>query len=248
MSPSIKTPAGRRGVARALSAGLAAAGVALGLVFGAAGAATAQTPAAACLMYEDAEFRGRFGAFEPGDAVPRFGPFWNDRVSSVQVADGCRLRMFEHWDFGGQEVQFETDAAFVGRRFNDQFSAARCECGRAGRQGRDGGGQPERQRVAGGLFGEGGDRPQARADRFACVLSGEKDFRRAWRAIRPGGQVYELDKPLRGSVESIDIAPGCFAVFDVGETYKYFYDRPVNWIREPQRDKQRTVFCGCFSQ
>jgi len=82
----------------------------------------------ACEMYEHVSFRGRVLPMASGQSVSfRNGQFWNDRVSSVRVAPGCSLVVYQHTRMRGASQEFFRNVRSV-RGWNDQISSAECIC------------------------------------------------------------------------------------------------------------------------
>ena len=96
--------------------GAAAIALALSLI---AGAAQAQQ----CVIYKGEDYRGdRFG-FRDGQAILRFNSF-NDRVSSVKVANGCRLVAFEGYDGRGRRLAIERNVKRLAGDWDNTISGA----------------------------------------------------------------------------------------------------------------------------
>lgn len=218
-----------------------------------AAALLASGPAAAqpvgCALYEHANFRGQRVVLEDGAQAPRFGRFWNDRVSSVRVADGCRLEVFEHWDYRGFSVAYDGAVGYVGPRMNDRFSAARCECGRRAGGGGGGGGAGGRGplEVPGGLASPRGraELPELRPNRLACATFSEAGYRGGWRAFERGPDDYPLGRVLRGSLSSVRVADGCFLELSYGRDWKILFERNVSNLPGVFRENAQAVRCGC---
>jgi hypothetical protein len=95
----------------------------------AVGSASAQDYGDACLMFEHAGFRGEVISMAPDQRVSfRAGQFWNDTVSSVRVARGCTLVIFEHARMQGASAEISRRVHNLGRRWNDRISSAECYC------------------------------------------------------------------------------------------------------------------------
>jgi len=86
---------------------------------------------AACVLFEDANFRGRSLEMGPDDAVDFGGGFWNDRVSSVLVRRGCTLVAYEHSGMRGRSTELNRRVRnFGGSGWSDRISSAECYCDR----------------------------------------------------------------------------------------------------------------------
>jgi hypothetical protein len=96
-----------------------------------AGSASAQYYRdAACVMFEDAYFRGRSLEMGPDDSVNfRAGQFWNDRISSVLVRRGCTLVAYEDTGMSGRSIEFNRRVRNLDDiGWNDRISSAECYC------------------------------------------------------------------------------------------------------------------------
>ena len=90
---------------------------------GAASAPGTPVQGATC-FYEHVNYQG--ASFCADAASAYVGAGWNDRISSVKVADGRELRLFEHASHGGRELVLQADTPdLVARGFNDQASSFR---------------------------------------------------------------------------------------------------------------------------
>ncbi len=94
------------------------------------GGADAQYDGDACLMFEHAGFNGEVLPMAPDEQVSfRAGQFWNDRVSSVRVARGCTLVIYEHTRMDGDSAEVRRRIPNLGKGWNDRVSSAACFCG-----------------------------------------------------------------------------------------------------------------------
>ncbi|RUZ80564.1 hypothetical protein EN943_03720 [Mesorhizobium sp. M7A.F.Ca.US.006.01.1.1] len=92
--------------------------------------ASAQYNQAACIMFENGNFRGRSIGMGAEDSVNfRGGQFWNDRVSSVIVRRGCTLVAYEDSRMGGRSIEITRRIRNLGGTdWNDRISSAECTC------------------------------------------------------------------------------------------------------------------------
>ena len=81
-----------------------------------------------CIYYEHANFEGAREDVREGDDVAWVGTQWNDRISSIQCAPGCRLLAFEDVDYGGAATRFAGSIRYVGDAWNDRISSLRVSC------------------------------------------------------------------------------------------------------------------------
>lgn len=81
-----------------------------------------------CAYFEDANFQGRRADITEGTYVEWIGPAWNDRISSIACASGCRLIGYENINYGGSRRNFTGAVADVGTAWNEKISALRTVC------------------------------------------------------------------------------------------------------------------------
>lgn len=81
-----------------------------------------------CAYFETAGFAGRRVDVREGASVEWIGPEWNDRISSVACAGGCRLIGYEHVNYGGARRNFSGAVAEAGAGWDDKISALRVVC------------------------------------------------------------------------------------------------------------------------
>jgi len=82
---------------------------------------------AGCTVYEHANYQGYSFIFDSGTKQPYVGDAWNDKISSVQVSNGCALTGYLHANFGGDSETFG-NTNYVGDLWNDQISSVYCSC------------------------------------------------------------------------------------------------------------------------
>lgn len=81
-----------------------------------------------CEVFEHINYSGDRLSVLPGQSIPSVGPAWNDRISSVQVSNSCRLIAFQHDNYEGDQRVFTANTSSVGNLWNDQISALQCQC------------------------------------------------------------------------------------------------------------------------
>lgn len=81
-----------------------------------------------CAYFEDANFQGRRADVTEGTYVEWIGPQWNDRISSIACASGCRLIGYENINYGGSRRNFTGAVAEVGTAWNEKISSLRAVC------------------------------------------------------------------------------------------------------------------------
>lgn len=74
-------------------------------------------------IYSDANYSGAFqgltlGAYDTGNLE-----IGNDQLSSIQVAPGFKVILFEHSSFQGATMEITSDTDYVGYFFNDETSS-----------------------------------------------------------------------------------------------------------------------------
>jgi hypothetical protein len=67
------------------------------------------------------------GSVSNGGSIS-YEPWWNDKVSSFKVTDGCTLTLWQHINEGGAVFNASKSYIFVGSSWNDQASEAYCSC------------------------------------------------------------------------------------------------------------------------
>ena len=84
--------------------------------------------AGTCAAFADADYHGAALRLRDGQALEWVGRAWDNRISSVACAPGCRLIGYHHINYGGARANFATVES-VGPVFDDRISAARVLCG-----------------------------------------------------------------------------------------------------------------------
>lgn len=81
-----------------------------------------------CAAFEDENYNGRRLDAPDGAALEYVGRGWNDRISSVACAPGCRLIAYQTIVFGGARANFTGSRPSLGPVWNDRISALRVVC------------------------------------------------------------------------------------------------------------------------
>ncbi len=92
------------------------------------GPTPADLAAGTCAAYENENFDGRRLVAREGAAMEWVGRAWNDRISSVACAPGCRLIAYQTIVFGGARANFTGARPTLGPVWNDRISALRMSC------------------------------------------------------------------------------------------------------------------------
>lgn len=148
------------------------------------------------VIYEHQDFRGDREEFGEGEVRDlRFTRFAPDSASSIQLAPGCRVELFEHPDFQGRSTVLTRDETDLRReRMNDNLSSFVLDCGRGGgARPRPGAGRPGPGRDAGSVTIYEHQNFQGRSERFF------------------EGEIADMnDTRLGGDVaSSVQVDPGC---------------------------------------
>ena len=81
-----------------------------------------------CVAFEHENYGGRQLVAPDGVALEWVGRAWNDRISSVACAPGCRLIAYQTIVFGGARGNFGGARPALGPVWNDRISALRVAC------------------------------------------------------------------------------------------------------------------------
>ena len=92
------------------------------------GAGPAGIPPRACLAFDEAAYNGRRLEVHSGVAFEYVGAGWNDRISSIACAPGCRLIAYQTIVFGGARASFTGARPRLGPGWDDRISALRVAC------------------------------------------------------------------------------------------------------------------------
>jgi uncharacterized protein YkwD len=77
----------------------------------------------AVTIYEQENYKGASKSFKLGRYNLQDLGIGNDRLSSLKIPEGWRVRLFEHADFKGKFKDFTNSTAFVGADWNDKASS-----------------------------------------------------------------------------------------------------------------------------
>jgi hypothetical protein len=81
-----------------------------------------------CAAFEDENYNGRRLEAPDGAAMEWVGRQWNDRISSIACAPGCRLIAYQTIVFGGARANFTGARSRLSPVWNDRISALRVAC------------------------------------------------------------------------------------------------------------------------
>jgi hypothetical protein len=74
-------------------------------------------------VYAQPNYQGASVCVNAGVSAPSVPPIWNDKVSSLKVFGGARIRLCRHPGFGGFCNVFSTHIPMLGAALNDQASS-----------------------------------------------------------------------------------------------------------------------------
>jgi len=77
----------------------------------------------AAIIYEHANYRGRYQCLQEGRYNVEDLTIGNDTLSSVRVSRGNIVHLYKHRDFSGRRGVLKKDSAFVGDSWNDIVSS-----------------------------------------------------------------------------------------------------------------------------
>lgn len=66
-----------------------------------------QTPRTGACFYKDAGFRGDYFCLQVDERWPSLPHGFNDKISSIQVFRGARVRLFNNSNFGGINIRLD---------------------------------------------------------------------------------------------------------------------------------------------
>lgn len=92
------------------------------------GAGPAGVPPRACLLFDETAFSGRRLEAHAGVAFEYVGDAWNNRISSIACAPGCRLIAYQTIVFGGARASFTGARPRLGQSWDNRISALRVAC------------------------------------------------------------------------------------------------------------------------
>ncbi|MGE0178917.1 MAG: peptidase inhibitor family I36 protein [Sphingomonas sp.] len=84
--------------------------------------------ARSCTAFENDNYGGRRLDLHDGTEMEWVGRGWNDRISSVACASGCRLIAYQTIVFGGARANFTGARPTLGTSWDDRISALRVAC------------------------------------------------------------------------------------------------------------------------
>ncbi|EAY30807.1 thioredoxin fold domain-containing protein [Microscilla marina] len=76
-------------------------------------------------IYEHSNFKGRNKSFNTGNYNFSQLGIGNDKLSSIKIRRGYKVRVFEHANFRGRYRDFTSSSGFVGTAWNDKVSSMR---------------------------------------------------------------------------------------------------------------------------
>jgi len=85
--------------------------------------------AGSCTAFADPDYGGAALRVQDGQPLEWVGRAWDNRLSSVACAPGCRFLAYQHINFGGPRASFGGAFARLGEVFDNRISAARVTCG-----------------------------------------------------------------------------------------------------------------------
>lgn len=86
------------------------------------------TGRAGCTVYRETRFRGENALIEPNVQLAFFSGGWNNRISSLQVSQGCELVAYQNSLFRGRSIKFRQAVRSLNRDWNNKISSLECTC------------------------------------------------------------------------------------------------------------------------
>lgn len=84
--------------------------------------------AGSCTAFADPDYGGSALRVQDGQPLEWVGRSWDNRLSSVACAPGCRFIAYQHINYGGPRASFDGAFARLGEVFDNRISAARVVC------------------------------------------------------------------------------------------------------------------------
>jgi len=81
-----------------------------------------------CAAFADPDYRGTTLRVRDGQPLEWVGRAWDNRISSIACAPGCRFFGWQHMNYGGPRAVFSGSVGRVGHVFDERISAARVVC------------------------------------------------------------------------------------------------------------------------
>jgi len=185
-----------------------------------------------CAAYEHSNFQGKEISLRPGEIASQLAPRnWNDIITGVRVTRGCALEVGEHHDFKGKRRLISRDIDHVGAEWNDKISALSCQCD--GYQNTRAW-TPPAPKLA--KLVRGGP---------ACRIFSRQSFNGTSVTLRENEKVARFGQRFSGKASSMQLAPGCAMVLDIGEAYKIWIDKDDAVFRGGLNNAAVGAACYC---
>ena len=189
-------------------------------------------PAGGACFYRDAGFNGDYFCLKDGERWPSLPPGFNDRISSIRVFGGARLRVFNDADFGGISAMIDHDVDDLSifrlpenpfKSWNDRISSIAVfrERDEWERHGQDQGRQPYEGQASG--QGQGpyqgqapnqgpppGDGRESRQDfpRVGACFYADEDYRGEYFCMKDGERAPVVPPGFNDRISSIRVFGG----------------------------------------
>jgi hypothetical protein len=74
-----------------------------------------QLPRSGACFYQDSNFRGNYFCLAVGEQWPSMPPGFNDRISSIRLFGGVRVRIFNDSNFNGESLRINREVNNLAR-------------------------------------------------------------------------------------------------------------------------------------
>jgi len=81
-----------------------------------------------CAYFEAPDYRGRRADVRADSTIEWVGADWDNRISSLACASGCRLLAYDQINFGGARRSYSGAARALGEDWSGRISALRVIC------------------------------------------------------------------------------------------------------------------------
>ena len=213
--------------------------IATGVVLAAAWLFASAQVYADCTLYDYSALRGDPRSLGAGERLGNLGARWDNRTSSVDVSNNCKLTLYSDANFRGDSKVINASTHYLGSLWDNQASSAMCTC-------------PPPPPEAGGHHRRdnrhGWHRPPPPTLQ-ACRLYREMDFGGGELQLSPNNSYGDLGYGMNDQSSSVKVPVGCsltvYSRDNLTGRSKVFLEGDYNFVGEHWNDRISSAECPC---
>lgn len=197
---------------------------------------------AECNLYDLGNFGGSPRTLAPGERLGNLGRSWDNRTSSINMTDNCKVTIYADPNFKGESKTLTTSSNSLGSLWDNQASSAVCSCTPPADW--NAGGNWHHRRDGNRLYAPPPPPPQQ-----ICHLYRDADFQGGELALSANMQFASLGYGMDDQTSSVKVPQGCsltvYSHEGLDGRSRVFQEGDYNFVGEMWDDRISSAQCAC---